>query len=141
MLDIKNKFLLQLQTISKMEMIKTFTPFLYGEDALLLKLYLKETNSPTIIASELGITKGRVTAIINSLKQKGFIHIEQNLLDRRKVELQLSNTGEAYILSKIHLIDDYFERLLRFVGKDESKTLVDLLEKLLAKVKQFEVMN
>ncbi len=66
---LKDKFLMQLQTISKLNMMTYLTPFLYGEDALLLRLFLKEVTTPKSIAEVLNITKGRVTAMLNSLVQ------------------------------------------------------------------------
>ncbi len=138
---LKDTFLKQLQTISKLHMMKSLTPFLYGEDALLLKLFLKEATSPKTIADTLNITKGRVTAIMSSLRKKGFIELKKNQLDGRSVELNLTLEGTTYIQNKLDFIDNYFETLLSHIGLTQSKALVEMLNNLLISIRKIEENN
>lgn len=136
---LKDKFLHQLQTISKLEMMDKMTPLLYGEDALLLKLFLNEVSTPKSVADVLNITKGRVTAMINSLRKKMLIEVKPNVLDGRSIELVLTAEGLSYIQRKLKYVDIYFETFLDYIGETDSKILVDLLDVLLDKIKSFEV--
>jgi len=138
---LKDKFLSQLEAISKLEMMQALTSFVTGEDALLLKLYLKEANSPKQLSKALNVTKGRITAITNSLKKKGYLESKQNKLDGRYLDLVLTESGFVYIEKKLSYLDNYFEQLLLYIGENESTKLVDILDVLLLKLRNFEVKD
>ena len=108
---------------------------------MLLKLFLKEATTPKAIADSLNITKGRVTAIMNSLKKKGYIDVEKNQFDGRSFELVLTEAGIIYTQDKLVFIDNYFEALLNHLGMKQSKTLVETLGNLLVKINEFEDKN
>ncbi len=138
---LKDKFLMQLQTISKLNMMTYLTPFLYGEDALLLRLFLKEVTTPKSIAQVLNITKGRVTAMLNSLKKKRYITTKPSSEDGRSYEIELTIHGRTYIEQKTNFVDNYFNELFKFIGYNDAEKLVDILENIVEKVNQFEVKN
>lgn len=137
--ETKEVFLKQLEAISKLEMMKHLTPFLYGEDAMLLKLYVKEATTPKLISEVLGITKGRVTALMNSLKKKGYILVVVNKEDARSYNLELTPKGSSYIEGRFSFISNYFDTLLDYIGVEETDALITLLEGMISKVKSFEV--
>jgi DNA-binding MarR family transcriptional regulator len=139
MKETKEVFLKQLQTISKLDMMKHLTPFLYGEDAMLLKLYVNEATTPKLMAETLGITKGRVTALMNSLRKKDYISVIVNKEDARSYNLELTSKGSSYIEGRFNFISNYFDTLLDYIGLEESKALIMLLEVVIDKVKTFEV--
>lgn len=141
MKTLKDKFLNQLEAISKLEMMQVLTSFVSGEDALLLKLYLKEANNPKQLAEALNVTKGRITAIINSLKKKSHLETKQNKLDGRYLDLVLTESGYRYIEEKLSYLDNYFEQLLNYIGANESENLVAVLDVLLLKLRNFEVKD
>jgi len=141
MKTLKDKFLNQLEAISKLEMMQALTSFVSGEDALLLKLYLKEANNPKQLSKALNVTKGRITAITNSLKKKTYLDTKQNKLDGRYLDLVLTENGIQYIEKKLAYLDKYFENLLIHIGENESNKLVDILDVLLLKLRNFEVKD
>ena len=55
------------------------TEYLKGETAflVLLKNSGKKTVTPSYLSDELGVTKGRITAIINSLSEKGMVYRQE----------------------------------------------------------------
>jgi len=139
--DLKNKFLNQLQIISNLEMMQHMTTFLYGEDALLLKLFLKEATNPKQMSKALNITKGRVTAIVNSLVKKDYLITLPNPLDGRSIDLSLSNDGLSYIKERLDFMDSYFKDLLTHIGLDTSNMLVDILDKVLIEIEDYEAKH
>src|SRR5690554_1134497 len=141
MKTLKDNFLMQLQTISKLNMMTYLTPFLYGEDALLLRLFLKEVTTPKSIAEVLNITKGRVTAMLNSLKKKNYITTKPSSEDGRSYEIELTIHGRTYIEQKTNFVDNYFNELFKFIGQKDAEKLVDILDNIVEKVNQFEVKN
>lgn len=138
---LKDKFLIQLQTISKLNMMTYLTPFLYGEDALLLRLFLKEVTTPKSIAEVLNITKGRVTAMLNSLKKKHYITTKPSSEDGRSYEIELTIHGRTYIEQKTNFVDSYINELFNFIGQIDAEKLVDILDNIIDKVNQFEGKN
>lgn len=138
---LKDKFLIQLQIISKLNMMTYLTPFLYGEDALLLRLFLKDVTTPKSIAEVLNITKGRVTAMLNNLKKKHYITTKPSSEDGRSYEIELTIHGRTYIEQKTNFVDNYFNELFNFIGQKDAEKLVDILDNIIEKVNQFEVKN
>ncbi|WP_025724833.1 MarR family winged helix-turn-helix transcriptional regulator [Acholeplasma granularum] len=139
MQKIKNDFFEILLIFSKMELLQNLSSFIQGEDAFLLKLYLNEKLNPKKLSEDLNITKGRVTAIINSLINKNYVEKLIKQTDKRSFDCLLTENGYSYIHNKLMDLDHYFEALFNHIGYDDSKQLVEVLSKVLQKVHTFEV--
>ena len=125
--NLKDQFLEMLQAISKMELMINLAPFLQGEDALLLHIFLNGPTNPSILSDELKVTKGRITAIINSLSKKKYILIKLDSSDRRRTLVTLSKDGKTYLEKKLTTADEHFERLFEKIGYEDAKTFVESL--------------
>mgnify|MGYP000908856860 FL=1 len=136
--NLKDQFLEMLQAISKMELMINLAPFLQGEDALLLHIFLNGPTNPSILSSELKVTKGRITAIINSLSKKKYILIKLDSSDRRRVLVDLSNQGKYYLESKLTAADKHFERIFEKIGYESTKTFVESLNNVITIAKEVE---
>lgn len=132
--EIKDEFLMRLYDISKMKMVGYIATFIQGEDAFLLRLYMNKKMTAKELSDELGITKGRVTALINSLKKKNYIDTEINEVDRRSVIIKLTDTGKSYLETKLFTADEYFEKVFTILGLDDAKNLLDSINNLLIKI-------
>ena len=135
---LKDQFLEMLQAISKMEIMINLAPFLQGEDALLLHIYLNGPSNPSLLSTELKVTKGRITAIINSLAEKEYITLEMDITDRRRVLVDLSNQGKYYLESKLTAADKHFERIFENIGYESTKTFVESLNNVITIAKEVE---
>lgn len=136
--NLKDQFLEMLQAISKMEIMINLAPFLQGEDALLLHIYLNGPSNPSLLSTELKVTKGRITAIINSLAEKEYITLEMDITDRRRVLVDLSNQGKYYLESKLTAADKHFERIFEKIGYESTKTFVESLNNVITIAKEVE---
>lgn len=136
--QLKDQFLEMLQAISKMKIMINLTPFLQGEDALLLHIYLNGPSNPSILSTELKVTKGRITAIINSLAEKEYITLEIDSSDRRRILVGLSSQGNDYLESKLNAADKHFESIFEKIGYENTKTFVDSLNNVITIAKEVE---
>lgn len=64
---------------------------------LALKHNGDKPNTPSVLSEELNVTKGRITAIINSLSRKDMVRLEKIDGDRRKINVRLTDAR-----TKIH---------------------------------------
>jgi len=131
---LKDEFLMCLYDISRIPMVQNFAGFIQGEDAFLLRLYLNGPMQPKQLSEELKVTKGRITALILSLKTKKFISISKNPDDKRSIVITLSYIGRSYLEEKFINIEKYFDEIFQLIGVKEVEVLVDLLKNILSKV-------
>lgn len=98
-----NQLIQALSNLMKLGAFKDLKIFVEGEVALLFLVYQSEEKmmSPKDIAANLGISKGRVTALINSLSEKELIDIAISLEDRRSFNIMLTPLGLDYLKPKI----------------------------------------
>lgn len=101
---------------------------LEGEHAV-LSYILKEKQdvTPTNISLKLGITKSRVTAILNSLHEKELVLLKRKSDDRRKIIVSLTEKGEEAIVSKLIVLDNKILKLIEELGVEKSITLIEIL--------------
>jgi len=81
------------------------------------------------IASSIGITVPAITQIITVLEKDGFIRRAMDPDDRRAVRVILTPEGEAMLEPAIRALDEVFISLIDYLGEDESKTLMKLLDR------------
>lgn len=132
----RNKFFDTLRTLVNIPMFINLVPFIQGEDAFLLYVYENKSLTPTELSKLLKITKGRVTALINSLSRKEYIEINTDLSDRRRILIKLSAVGEKHITEKMALTEEHFIELFKNLGEEDSILFVDLLDKVINKAKE-----
>lgn len=135
-ISLSDRFFSILQEIVDIQMFINIVPFIQGEDALLLQLFYHKIISPTELSKNLNITKGRVTAIINSLSKKEFIEISVYKDDRRKIQVSLSQTGQIYLSEKLKNTEEHFIQLFKNIGEEKSIKFIDLLEEVIKVAKE-----
>ena len=70
-----------------------------GEIFVLKILLLRDgTSTPTEISEAMRSTKGRVSAILNSLEKKGFVGREIDRDNRRNIIVTLTDSGRDYVI-------------------------------------------
>jgi len=136
---IKDEFLLNLYEISKLKMVSYIATFIQGEDAFLLRLYLNKELTAKSLSEELKITKGRVTALITSLKKKNYINTIINKKDKRSILISLSEEGKRYLEEKLIKSEKYFEEVFEKLGLEEANNLLKMMQNLLEIAKGVDV--
>ena len=127
-IDLKNKLLKILLQLYESDTVGNFLELLEGEQAVLSYLF-KESHgvTPTDISHTIGITKARVTAILDALLEKELVKINRKKDDRRKVIVVLTEKGTKEITKKLLLLDNKIIKLIEILGTEKSKILVEIL--------------
>lgn len=117
------------------------TEYLKGETAflVLLKNSGKKAVTPSYLSDELGVTKGRITAIINSLSEKGMVTLGQVEGDRRKVDVRITKAGVEYIDKKLDNVGAFVNEFCNKMSKDKVDELVSLIDDAIAVMKDMRV--
>ena len=117
------------------------TEYLKGETAflVLLKNSGKKTVTLSYLSDELGVTKGRITAIINSLSEKGMVTLGQVEGDRRKVDVRITKAGVEYIDKKLDNVGAFVNEFCNKMSKDKVDELISLIDDAIAVMKDMRV--
>ena len=126
--NLKNEFIEALLQLYISNQASSIAEMLEGEHAV-LSYILKEKQdvTPTNISLKLGITKSRVTAILNSLHEKELVLLKRKSDDRRKIIVSLTETGEEAIVSKLIVLDNKILKLIEELGVEKSIMLIEIL--------------
>ena len=124
----KEKFIKSLIGIYNLDIINYFMNFLQGEQAVLFALYIGDEQNPSKISEKLGITKSRMSNIITKLLEKDMIETKSDVLDRRKIVINLKESGRKFIKEKESEILTIFEVFYLSMGETKIKQLSELLE-------------
>ena len=126
--NLKNEFIEALLQLYISNQSSSIAEMLEGEHAV-LSYILKEKQdvTPTNISLKLGITKSRVTAILNSLHEKELVLLKRKSDDRRKIIVSLTEKGEEAIVSKLIVLDNKILKLIEELGVEKSITLIEIL--------------
>lgn len=126
--NLKNEFIEALLQLYISNQASSIAEMLEGEHAV-LSYILKEKQdvTPTNISLKLGITKSRVTAILNSLHEKELVLLKRKSDYRRKIIVSLTEKGEEAIVSKLIVLDNKILKLIEELGVEKSITLIEIL--------------
>ena len=126
--NLKNEFIEALLQLYISNQASSIAEMLEGEHAV-LSYILKEKQdvTPNNISLKLGITKSRVTAILNSLHEKELVLLKRKSDDRRKIIVSLTEKGEEAIVSKLIVLDNKILKLIEELGVEKSITLIEIL--------------
>ena len=129
--NLKNEFIEALLQLYISNQASSIAEMLEGEHAV-LSYILKEKQdvTPTNISLKLGITKSRVTAILNSLHEKELVLLKRKSDDRRKIIVSLTEKGEEAIVSKLIVLDNKILKLIEELGVEKSITLIEILNEI-----------
>ena len=107
-----------------------------GEIFVLKILLLRDgTSTPTEISEAMRSTKGRVSAILNSLEKKGFVGREIDRDNRRNIVVTLTDSGRDYVMKELRECYRIVAHVFEELGEKDSKKFVELTERV------FHLMN
>lgn len=127
-----------LLSIYELDSMSAFWDFFQGESRLMTLLIAhgqKECN-PSLLASELHVTKGRVTAILNGLERKGLVELQRSSADKRRITVSLTAKGTEQATAKIEGVVAYIDKWALALGQDKVDELTDILDRTSAILKE-----
>ena len=121
-IDLKDELIDSVNSLSSDDFFLKMFSALQGETAVLIYIYRHNCfASPSSISKALQITKARVTAVSNSLIDKGLIKLERNQADRRKVDLFLTDKGIQKIEDDIEMLNKRVSYVLDELGEEKVR--------------------
>ena len=120
-----------LKNLVSLPSVRDLSAFLEGETAFLfiIKDFGDKPATPSQLSEELGVTKGRITAIINSLTRKDMVRLEKVDGDRRKVDVRITEKGKNYIDEKLASTNALLRSFIDKIGRKDAEELMRILNR------------
>ncbi len=87
--------------------------------------------NPSQIGDSLGMSRPAVTAVLNSLQEKGCIERRLSTADRRRFEIFLTPDSRKQVDDMICRMDSYVKRIVQELGEEDAAQLVRLMTRVL----------
>ncbi|MBR4669788.1 MAG: MarR family transcriptional regulator [Butyrivibrio sp.] len=137
-LKIGNQLCFPLYACSK-EIIRKYKPFLdaldltYTQYIVMMVMWDKKKVNVKTLGENLYLDSGTLTPVLKKLESKGYIKRERSEKDERNLVVTLTEDGEALKEKAVNIPKKVGSCVC--LSSEESKTLYDLLYKIIAKVK------
>ncbi|GAA4566479.1 hypothetical protein GCM10023176_16690 [Micromonospora coerulea] len=87
--------------------------------------------APSALAGDLDMAPASITARVDALLRRGFVHRVPSTVDRRRVDVELTEAGRAAWRGAMDVIGREEHRLLAALDPDERRLLSDLLRRVM----------
>ncbi|MER6124117.1 MarR family transcriptional regulator [Streptomyces sp. NPDC001795] len=87
--------------------------------------------APSELAADLGLAPASVTGRMDGLERRGFVRRTPSAVDRRRVDVELTDAGRAAWHQALGAVGREEERLLGVLSKDERGQLAALLRRVM----------
>lgn len=110
--------------------------FTYTEYALLISLFEMEGASQDELTEKMGLDKSAVTRTVKSLETKGFIFRQQDILDKRKKHLYLTQAAKDKRKFLEQVIKSWVSYLTAGLSASQEEVLLQGFQQLAARALQ-----
>ena len=125
---LRDALMEQLWRMYKMDIMVCLREFLVGETAALECLNLRtEPTTPTALSEEMKLSRPRTANILSTLRRKGFISMDVDADDRRRMNVCITEEGKRHLEGKHAFLAGYFDRYVEVLGEDKIVGLTQLL--------------
>lgn len=119
----------QLWRMCKMDIMVYLREFLVGETALLECLASAgSTLTPGEISESMRLSRARTANILRTLRKKGYIGMEVDADDRRKMNVAMTEAGAHYLAEKHGFLESYLDKFVEVLGEENISKLNSLLK-------------
>lgn len=95
-----------------------------GQFAALAVLRYRGPHTLTALADREGVTAPSMNRTVNCLEEEGYVTREPDAVDRRKVNIAITDKGIAVVDDTVHRRDEWLARALVDVPEQDRQTLV-----------------
>ena len=88
---------------------------------------------PSDISNEMGISTARVAAALNSLEKKGLIIRRIDAEDRRRILIDLTDSGMEQVKNHYTMVLSMVKNMLHFLGEKDAKEFIRIMKRLAEK--------
>ncbi|WP_044022289.1 MarR family winged helix-turn-helix transcriptional regulator [Bacillus sp. SG-1] len=115
----------------KHDITKLYGQYLSSGELLVLK-YLSEHGEmkASDLSKKMEVSASHVTSVTDSLTEKGYITRQRSSVDRRVVELTLTEKGKEILDKCMRIKSEYFQEKFNTFSNDEIEQLIYLFTKL-----------
>lgn len=85
--------------------------------------------APSEIAADLRMAPASITARVDALVRRGFVRRIPSEMDRRRIDVELTDAGRAAWQRAMRVVGDEEHRVLGALAPDERRVLSDLLRR------------
>ena len=104
---------------------------MHGENFMLSYISKRQGGIiPSEISNEMGITSARIAAALNSLEAKGLITRRIDTEDRRRILVDLTETGKEQAKKHYEMIMNITINMLQYLGDEDATELIRIMKKL-----------
>ena len=108
---------------------RTVQDSIRGEYGVLRYLKFIQNNvTAGMLSDQLHVVPGRMTDILKSLENKGFIIRCRDEEDKRRVYVSITDIGKSEAEEKRQYIEDEYKGLFKILSKEDTKELIRLLK-------------
>lgn len=128
---LTEQLLLTVTSLNRSCIPRSVQEHLKGENFLLS--YLNEQggrSTPSALRMVLGVSAPRTAAMLRALEEKGMLHRCADSHDRRRVVVQLTETGRASTEQMHTDLHAHVQRVLEQLGEQDSRELIRLLDRI-----------
>lgn len=111
------------------KMNRTVMDSIRGEYGVLRYLmYVEDKVSAGRLTEQLHVVPGRMTDILNSLENKGFVKRYKAEEDKRRVNVCITDAGKVEAQEKRSYISMEYQGLFELLGREDTEELIRLLK-------------
>jgi len=92
--------------------------------------------SATELARRVGHDGGALTRLLDGLKKQGYVARQQNPLDRRSIEVSLTQAGQSFIDTTRPAMQQFNESVLQVLDRKERQHLFAMMKRIRAHLEQ-----
>ncbi|MFF1478584.1 MarR family winged helix-turn-helix transcriptional regulator [Streptomyces sp. NPDC058301] len=89
------------------------------------------TATPSQLATDLDLAPASVTGRLDALERRGFLRRTPSTTDRRRVHVELTESGRATWRGAMDMLGDEESRVLGALSRDERELLNDMLRRIM----------
>lgn len=101
-----------------------------GEMAVLGYLHKHDNITPSELSEEFDLTTARIANILNSLEKKKYLVRIHDSVDRRKVQVTITELGKTVAVQKKQEIEKDLSDLLKDLGEEDAVEYLRLMKKI-----------
>lgn len=110
---------------------KQINDSMHGEQFVLFFISKHEGDViPSEISNEMGISTARIATALNSLEGKGLITRKIDVDDRRRILVNLTDTGREHVQEQYQMIINITTKMLQYLGENDANEFLRIMKRL-----------
>jgi DNA-binding MarR family transcriptional regulator len=107
-----------------------------GQERIILLLAKADGKTPSDIAESLGVSAPTIAKSINRLSARGFVVRKQDVIDRRRANVYLTELGVSLVSNIRNEQKKWRKELLKSLSKPEKQVMLENLQTILSKTEK-----